>query len=159
MRLLFIHAERIWFKVGKPTPIAEELTDELREDEMENALLAFSCVESFDEKMPEKTLELIEKEIVKACGNLKIDKVMIFPFAHLSSNLSNPKTALQMLKDIQDRLRNRGLKVGRAAFGWNKEFELKSKGHPMAVLSKRLCPAIEGCKKHCPYCEGPLSEF
>jgi threonyl-tRNA synthetase len=71
--------------------------------------------------------------------------------------LSAPDIALGILKGIEAMLKEAGVEVKRAPFGWYKEYEIKSKGHPMAEMSMVICP-YEGkpCDFKCPYCENPV---
>jgi threonyl-tRNA synthetase len=47
-------------------------------------------------------------------------------------------------------LNEKGIETKRAAFGWYKEFEIKSKGHPMADFSMTICPYAGGeCDNKC----------
>jgi len=152
MRLLFIHADRIWFKVGRKTKAAESLADEDREREMTDCLLAFACVEKCDEANPTETVGAVVADVKKACERIKEKKVMLFPFAHLSEELGDAEVALKILKDIEARLASDGYTIIRAPFGWYKEFELKSKGHPLAVLSRTFCPKAAECDLACNLC-------
>src|SRR3989344_1379188 len=77
-------------------------------------------------KNPEELKDLKEKNIV------------LYPYAHLSSNLSNPDTALGYLTEAQYALEGKKFNVVRAPFGYYKEFELKVKGHPLSELSKEF---------------------
>jgi threonyl-tRNA synthetase len=128
----------------------------MKEAELKDCLVAFSCVEFFDEENPVESAEQMYDEVTKMLENLKEDKVFIFPFAHLSQSLSKPEVALGILRDVEERLKGEGVTVVRAPFGWNKKFSLESKGHPMAVSSRSLCPKVAECKRRCPYCDGPL---
>ena len=155
MRLLLIHADSISYKVTKKTKMAE--TIEAKKDSMEDCLVVFSCVEKLDEVNPEGIVEAAKKSVSNVMGSLKENKVMIFPFAHLTSTLSSPEVALSILSSLENSLRNEGFEVKRAPFGWNKAFDLKSKGHPMAVLSKIICPyGKKECDFLCPYCTNPI---
>jgi len=136
--------------------MAEKLPENMKENEMTDCILAFSCVEKFDELKPKETVRLIVNEIADVSKKLKTNKVMLFPFAHLSKYLSSPKNAIEILKNAEESLRKRGFEVKRAPFGWNKKFELKSKGHPLAILSRTVCPITKDCKRFCPYCSSPL---
>lgn len=158
MRLLFIHADRIEYKVGRKTPIAEPLDDEHKEDSMSDCIVVYASVEKIDESMPSEIVEMMETEILSASKTLKTKNVMIFPFAHLSQSLSSPKIALDILNQIEKKLVENGLNVKRVPFGWYKKFKLESKGHPMAVASRSLCPKMKNCKLRCPHCDNPIPE-
>jgi threonyl-tRNA synthetase len=155
IRLLLIHADNISYKITKKTKMAE--TIEAKNDGMEDCLVVFSCVEKLDEINPENVVDAAKKGIIDVMSKLKESKIMIFPFAHLSSTLGSPEVALLILHALENSLKNEGFEVKRAPFGWNKEFDLKSKGHPMAVLSKIICPyGKTECDFLCPYCTNPI---
>ncbi len=151
MKLLGIHANRVWYKVTKKTKVAEP--DPIPEDELENCVLLFTCVEKADEKNPEQTAKAAVEAIEKRMKTLGASRVMVFPYAHLASDLGCPGISLWLLKEIQKLLVRSGFEVKRAAFGWYKEFEIKSKGHPMADFSITICPMknVE-CVKDIPCC-------
>ncbi|MBU4265991.1 MAG: threonyl-tRNA synthetase editing domain-containing protein [Candidatus Altiarchaeales archaeon] len=154
MKLLFIHVDRIWYRAKRGTKFAEETTE--KEGSMNDCIVAFSCVEKYDEIKPDETINSIREEIVKVADKMKLKNIVVFPFAHLSQSLSHPEIALKILKGVESSLKESGFEVKRVPFGWSNEFELKSKGHPMAVLSRTICPIAEECDKRCPYCSGPL---
>ncbi len=62
--------------------------------------------------------------------------VVLFPYAHLSSNLASPSLALDILNETAKSLK--GFKVIQAPFGHYKEFEIKVKGHPLSELSREI---------------------
>ena len=157
MRLLFVHADRMWYRVGRKGESAEDIPQSMREAELTDCLVAFSCVELYDEENPAEAAEQMFEEVTKMLETLKSDRVFIFPFAHLSQNLSKPEVALGILKEVEKRLAKKGATVVRAPFGWNKKFGLESKGHPMAVQSRSLCPKAAECRRRCPYCDRPLT--
>jgi threonyl-tRNA synthetase len=135
--------------------VAEDI--ESPEDSLEDCLVVFSSVEKLDEFNAPGVTEAARNSIADVLGRLKEHCIMLFPFAHLTSTLSSPQVALQILRSLEDSLKNDGFTVKRAPFGWNKEFDIKSKGHPLAVLSKVICPygKVE-CDFLCPYCTNPI---
>jgi threonyl-tRNA synthetase len=155
MRILAIHADRMSYKANRKTKFAEEI--EAKEDALEDCLVLLSSVEKLDEVNPGLVAESAIKDVLEWLGKLKVTRVMIFPFAHLTSTLSSPVVALTVLKSLEAGLKTSGIEVRRAPFGWYKEYDLKSKGHPLAERSMVICP-YEGqaCDFHCPYCENPI---
>lgn len=124
---------------------------------MEDCLVVFSSVEKLDELNVTGVTEAAKNSIVDVLGKLKETRVMLFPFAHLTSTLGSPKIALGVLQSLEASLKNSGFTVKRAPFGWNKAFDIKSKGHPLAVLSKVICPYGKmECDFLCPYCTNPI---
>ncbi|MEM4271775.1 MAG: threonine--tRNA ligase, partial [Candidatus Pacearchaeota archaeon] len=76
--------------------------------------------------------------VKKTAEEVKAKNLVVYPYAHLSSNLAHPDTALEYLAEAEATLKKDGFKVVRAPFGYYKEFELKVKGHPLSELSKEF---------------------
>ena len=156
MKLLFIHSDRIWYKITKKTHVAEKITKDMGEGEMADCLAVFLCIEQVDELKVDDSITMAKDDILKTINNVKTNRIMLFPFAHLSRSLSKPGIALSIFKKLEKTLRDENFEVMRVPFGWNKKFEIKSKGHPMAVLSRTICPIMDECECVCPYCSMPL---
>jgi len=71
------------------------------------------------------------KESMKKIG---CKKLLLYPYAHLSSTLASPNTALSILKEMESLCSD--LETSRAPFGWTKSYKLHVKGHPLAETSK-----------------------
>jgi hypothetical protein len=155
IKLLLIHSDKISYKTTQRTKVAEVI--ESTEDSMEDCLVVFASIEKLDELDAAGVTSAAKNSIVDVLGKLKEDRVMLFPFAHLTSTLSSPQIALQILQSLKDALKKDNFTVKKAPFGWNKKFEIKSKGHPLAVLSKVICPyGKTECDFLCPYCTNPI---
>jgi len=157
VRILSIHADRMWYRATKRTKLAEEIA--AREDRMEECVVLFACVEKLDEKNPDHVVESAKNNVMARLAQLRVSRVMIYPYAHLTSTLGSPECALCILDGLARALRTAGIEVKRAPFGWYKEFEIRGKGHPLADLSMTICP-YEGteCDFLCPYCHHPIKE-
>jgi Threonyl-tRNA synthetase len=70
--------------------------------------------------------------------SVNAESVVIYPYAHLSSQLAEPKKAVEVLKTLEMLIKAEGLRVIRAPFGWYKAFTLSCYGHPLSELSKRV---------------------
>jgi threonyl-tRNA synthetase len=135
MKILFIHADFIEYEAKeKAIESAEEIQN--KKDRMEEALVAFISVEE-DDEWHEKATE----EIKNVATMLNTKNIMLYPYAHLSSNLASPEKAVEILKAIEEELSNE-YNVKRAPFGWYKAFKISCKGHPLAELSRQI-----ECKK------------
>lgn len=157
MRILSIHADTMWYHATQKTKMAE--TIDQKEDDMKDCVVLFCCVEKLDERNPTYVIENAKKNVMERLGKLKVKKVLIFPYAHLTTTLGSPQCALEILKGLEGALRKEAIDVKRAPFGWYKEFAIHGKGHPLADLSMTICP-YEGseCDFHCPYCNHPIKE-
>lgn len=64
--------------------------------------------------------------------------MVVYPYAHLSSSLSSPDVAKEVLQKMETRLGEMDIPVARAPFGWYKAFEVSCKGHPLSELSRTI---------------------
>lgn len=143
MRILLIHSDNIEYKAQKKTPVAEE--DIIKEDEMQEALTAFCAVEKADEDDIASVSSKTAANILETAKQLGVSNIMIYPYAHLSSDLSSPAAAVEALRKIEDECRKNGeITVKRAPFGWYKAFTISCKGHPLSELSRTILPGEEG---------------
>lgn len=157
MRILSIHSDSVWYHATEKTKIAE--SNGRMDDEMDECVVLFCCVEKLDEKNPGLVIASATKNILARLARLKVQRVMIYPYAHLTSTLGSPQCALDILRGLEEALTTASIDVKRAPFGWYKEFMIHGKGHPLADLSMTICP-YEGteCDFQCPYCKNPLKE-
>jgi threonyl-tRNA synthetase len=157
MRILQLHSNFIVFKpVQKEIAIAEEA--EQKENRVEEVVVLFTAIEEGD------TVQIGQKAIddLRAfLGKQKTNRILIYPFAHLSSNLSQPSEALKIIKSMETYAKEKSIETYRAPFGWNKQFTISIKGHPLAEQARSYAPTpvsteqqTEGvCKKE----EEPVS--
>ncbi len=134
MKLLLIHADYMEYEVKKATKIAEEIDESQKSGKVEETLVVFTAVEKGDCK------EIVDKaveEITSIAKKLGVNRIVVYPYAHLSSNLSDPNTAVRILKELENKL-SKEFEVYRAPFGWYKAFKLSCKGHPLSELSREL---------------------
>ncbi len=137
MKILLIHSDYLKYEVKKDTPVAEEIEEEMKKGEMEECLSVFTAVEEKDRGKIDRVIEKGVEEIKDTAEELDIEKVMIYPYAHLSSDLSDPDTAIEVLKGLETEL-SEDYQVHRSPFGWYKSFQLSCKGHPLSELSKEI---------------------
>lgn len=143
MKLLFIHSEYFNYQLKEETELAEKIDNSKNEGSIKDSLIVFLSVERRDEEHGMESEKLAEKalnEIEDIVSKLKVEKITLFPFAHLSENLSSPTYALSVIENLEKKAENTELKTLRVPFGWYKEFEFKSKGHPLSVLSRTIRP-------------------
>ena len=141
MQLLLIHSNYIEYEIKKQTTVAEKIDESLKSCRLEEALTAFTAVESIDEVNPKESIDKAVFEIEKVAAQVKTNRIMLYPYAHLSSDLSSPKIAVQVLKGIEASLSGK-YEVKRAPFGWYKAFTVSCKGHPLSELSRSIRPEV-----------------
>jgi threonyl-tRNA synthetase len=160
MRILLIHSDYLKYKTKSKTRIAEKIPDDKKEGKYENALVVFTAVEKEDEKNPDIIVENAINEINDVLGKVGAETVAIYPYAHLSSSLSSPDAAKQILTNMETSLDNLGVNVKRVPFGWYKSFEVACKGHPLSELSRTITDERpEDAKESKPKPETAKSEF
>lgn len=143
MRILLIHSDYLNYNVKNKTPVAEEIEDAKKQGAFDESLVVFTAVEKDDENNPQGIVKNLVKEVIKTNDQVKAENIVLYPYAHLSSSLSSPKVAVQVLKDAEEALNAEGLNVKRVPFGWYKAFEISCKGHPLSELSRTIAAEEE----------------
>lgn len=138
MRILLIHSDYLNYNVKNKTHVAEEIEDAKKQGAFDESLVVFTAVEKDDENNPQGIVKNLVKEVIKTNDQVKAENIVLYPYAHLSSSLSSPKVAVQVLKDAEEALNAEGLNVKRVPFGWYKAFEISCKGHPLSELSRTI---------------------
>jgi len=139
MQLLLIHSDNITYEAKKKTAVAEE--GAVLADSLDEALTVFCAVESVDADDIEDTVSRAVDEIIETAGKLDTNNIMLYPYAHLSSDLASPPKAIEALRGMERALIENGkFSVKRAPFGWYKAFKISCKGHPLSELSRTIVP-------------------
>ena len=139
MKLLLIHSDYIEYEVKtKAIKTPEDTTK--KHDRFEEALTVFTAVEKIDEKGSSQVVKQAVAEITKTADLLKVKNIMLYPYAHLSSDLAGPKKAQEILVEIEYELSQKNYNVKRSPFGWYKAFKISCKGHPLSELSREIIP-------------------
>jgi len=142
MKLLLIHSDYIEYEV-KDKAISNPEEIDIKKDRMEEVLTVFVAVEKIDEKSPKQAVLDAGNEIVKTAEQLKVDNIMIYPYAHLSSDLASAKAGKEILVLLEESLKKTKFTVKRSPFGWYKAFKISCKGHPLSELSREIIPGSE----------------
>jgi len=135
MRLIQLHSDFIEY-----TPIKKEI-EEAEENisnnkvRLENLVVILVAVENGDN---ENVIQEAVEEVKRYLKIVKSEKLLIYPYAHLSSNLAPPEKAFELLVLFEGTARNSFPDVYRAAFGWTKAFNIQVKGHPLAENAKEI---------------------
>jgi len=134
MRMLFLHSDYIKIL---PTEKAIDEAEEVEKQEVviENCLVCFVAVEKYDNM---DTVKKAVENIESVLDSIKVNRVVIYPYVHLTRFPKDPENSLIILKEIANRLEEKGYEVYRAPFGWYKSFEIRVKGHPLAELSRNI---------------------
>lgn len=142
MKILSLHCDYIKFKPLKKAlrKIDELSEEEKKEKEVKEVLVVLTAVEKTDSDI-EKVVKELVKNIKEIVEQVKVKNIVLYPYAHLSSNLGLPEIAIDILSKTEKELK-KSFNVVKAPFGYYKEFELKVKGHPLSELSREI--KVEG---------------
>lgn len=146
MKLLFIHSDSFSYSARQAIkPIAEEASEQELQGDYKDLLTVFCTVESRDQGKEKEVTKLAIKEIMEQLGRLELQRLCLYPYAHLSSDLASPDTAKTVLKLLHQTLsKNPNLEVFKSPFGWYKSFQLSCLGHPLSELSREIDASGEG---------------
>jgi threonyl-tRNA synthetase len=135
MRILQLHSDFIEYEpVSKEINDAEENVSK-NKVRLEDLVVTLVSIEVNDDK---DIVKNAVNEIKKYMDTVKSNRLLIYPYAHLSSCLASPATATEIIKSVEDFSKEVIDEVHRAPFGWTKAFQIKVKGHPLAENAKVL---------------------
>ena len=130
MRILQLHCDNISYEATKKEiKSAEDI--EPKPISIDEVVVCFVAIENGDDD--NVALDAIS-QIQESMQKIGCKKLLLYPYAHLSSDLAAPSTALSLLKLMESE--SKELEVSRAPFGWTKSYNVKVKGHPLAESSK-----------------------
>jgi len=140
MKILSLHCDYLKFKpLKKAIKEQKELSEKQKKEvEVDEPLGIFIAIEKSDEDDLKKAIDGLVENVLDLKARVKAESVVLYPYAHLSSNLSNPGFAQAVLAGAEGILKKKKIKVFRAPFGYYKSFELKCKGHPLSELSREI---------------------
>jgi len=139
MKLLSIHSDFFEYETRKKAiKNPEKVTEENKKGRMEECLSVFMSIEKIDESDTTKSAEKAVEDIKKNSEQVNTKNIMLYPFAHLSSDLAQPNKALEVINKIEKLLKKEEYNVKRAPFGWYKSFNISCKGHPLSELSSQI---------------------
>ena len=131
MRILQLHCDSIEY-----TPTKKEIKTAEDDVSTETTLLkelvvAFVAVEKGDDS---SVAQDAMSQIKNSMEKIGCKKLLLYPYAHLSSNLSSPSLAMSLLTEMESFASD--LDVSHSPFGWTKSYKVQVKGHPLAESSK-----------------------
>ncbi len=139
MRILQMHSDWIEYQpIEKEIAVAEQV--EKKKYRLEDILVLFTAVEEADsDAVGRRAISEVKTFLEK----IKLNRILIYPFAHLSSGLASPNDALKVIKTMEEQARKLGMETYRAPFGWNKKLSISVKGHPLAEQLRVFGPEVE----------------
>ncbi|MFW9963335.1 MAG: threonine--tRNA ligase [Candidatus Sifarchaeia archaeon] len=136
--MLQIHSDGFAYEAKrKALKNAEAIKEKVYKTE-DSCLVNFIAAETTDAHNIQTAAKATADMIASAADEVKEEKIIVYPWVHLTENPSKPSVGLKLLKTVEKDLRERGYDVVRVPFGWYKSFEIHCKGHPLAERSKVL---------------------
>ncbi|HVB12475.1 MAG TPA: threonine--tRNA ligase [Nitrososphaerales archaeon] len=132
MRALQLHCDEVEYRPIKKEIASAEDTSTETVRITESVLFLISVEKDDDDSVAIQCVEAMKK----AESQLKCRSFIVYPYAHLSSNLGSPELAKQILQKVEQGGKDLGYTIYHVPFGWNKAFTIKVKGHPLAEQSK-----------------------
>ena len=130
MRVLEFHCSSFSYVLKRSTPVAEE--PEPKSDDLKDVLVYFICFEKKDEGRSEELMEKFVESLEVDVSRVKCERILLYPYAHLSKDLGSPKLAKEFFYKLRERLSQTKMEVHKSPFGWHKAFRLDCIGHPLA---------------------------
>ena len=107
-----MHSDFIEYKpLKKEVAMAEEA--EKKSTRLDDLVVLFTCVEQGDDDAVAKRAIDEVRNSLKA---LKANRILIYPYAHLSVNLAKPADALRILKVMEKHAKDIALETHRSPF-------------------------------------------
>src|SRR5437667_4694894 len=139
MRVLFLHVDYLEYEVKeKALKGVPDVPPSKRTDRIEEALVCFISAEKRDEANPASTARAAAASVADIAGQLHTKRVVLYPYAHLSSSLAAPGPAQELIASLEKELVARGFDVHASPFGYYKSFRVAVKGHPLSELSREI---------------------
>jgi len=96
LKILQLHVDYVEYEPIQPeAKIYEEV--ERKKYRIEDALLLLTCVEEDDDP---SLAQKVVNDVIEFMEKSKINRLVIYPYAHLSVKLASPSKAIEILKKI-----------------------------------------------------------
>ncbi len=123
--------------IAPQSKIKEDVENDT-EKAFDNILVLFTTVEEGDWDRKEEIYVGIT-DILSHFEEIGAEAILIYPYAHLSNKLEEPRKAYRLLKLIHKKMAEETEKgIYRAPFGWYKEFSLTTMPHPLAESYREI---------------------
>ena len=119
MRILQLHCDNISYEATKKEIKSAEDIDP-KPVSIDEVVVCFVAVENGDDN--DVAMDAIS-QIKESMQKIGCKKLLLYPYAHLSSDLAAPSTGLSILKLMESE--SQDLEVSRAPFGWTKSYNVK----------------------------------
>tara|TARA_B100000809_G_scaffold113965_1_gene112441 strand:+ start:41 stop:676 length:636 start_codon:yes stop_codon:yes gene_type:complete len=126
-----LHCDHIEYTPTKKEIQSAEDIENPETVRFEEIVVAFIAIEDGDDS---SVAQNAISQIKNSMEQIGCKKLLVYPYAHLSSNLAKPSIAMTLLKEMEENASD--LEVSHSPFGWTKSYNVKVKGHPLAESFK-----------------------
>lgn len=132
MKILQLHVDYVEYE---PIQVESSVYEEVEKKtyRVDDALLLLVSVEKDDD---EGLVSQVIRDSIDFMNRMKINKLVLYPYAHLSTELAPPLKAFNMIRKMREEASSNNIEVYSAPFGWNKRLVIAVKGHPLAEQLK-----------------------
>jgi threonyl-tRNA synthetase len=134
------------YEVKSRTKVAEDIGEDEKRFSVDDVLVCFTAIEKDDASKGEALIQQASADVAEVVAAVKATKLLIYPYAHLSSSLAAPSDALKILRSFEMAVSDK-IETKRAPFGWYKAFTVSCKGHPLSELSRTVTVQAQEAKK------------
>ena len=131
MRILQLHCNSIEYTPTQKEIKSAENIEDPQTRILEEVVVAFVAIEDGDDS---SVAQNAVSQIKDSMGKIGCKKLLLYPYAHLSSNLAKPSVAMTLLEEMESAASD--LQVSHSPFGWTKSYKIQVKGHPLAESFK-----------------------
>ena len=146
MRILQLHCDSIDYEPVRREIKSAEPVEDAAPRHLEEVVVAFVAVEDGDDSSVARDAA---SQVLSSMEKIGCSRLLLYPYAHLSSRLAPPDAALSVLREMESAASGAagpGFEVSRSPFGWTKSYQVRVKGHPLAESSKTVVRAgLRGC--------------
>lgn len=136
MKMLLFDTEYFWYDTFSKTLASVE--DAEKKEKIENTAVVFIHVELEDEERKDKVVKNAVKNFKWYLNKVNKEKIVLHSFAHLSSSVSSPEFAAEIISEIKGKLENKGIEVHTTPFGYFSEFSIHVRGESLAKVFKEI---------------------
>ncbi len=133
MKILLLDADEFGYELIEKEGDTFDTGLKGQRDDMAAVLVGMVAIEKGDGETQYPDVDNDIKAVMKNIGDRKL---LLYPYAHLSSELAQAVKAHEVFNGLYEYLQAKGIDVQKAPFGWNKSFHIRIKGHPMAEQLK-----------------------
>src|SRR5438034_9429564 len=124
MRVLFLHVDYLEYEVKEKALKSDpDIPASKRRERVEEAVGSFVMAEDGDEGNLASVAKVAAENVADVAGQIHTKRVVLYPYAHLSSSLAAPGPAQELIASLEKELVARGFEVHASPFGYYKSFK------------------------------------